>query len=141
MLQQISLFLENRAGQLSEVAALLAEKGVDMRALNIAETAEYGVLRLITADPLRAASVLKEAGFLVSLTPVLAIAVPDRPGALCDILDAFAADGIDISYMYSMFGKKEGLAYMIFRVADEEKTLRVLARLGVAVIQPEEIGA
>ena len=141
MLQQISLFLENRAGQLSEVAALLAERGVDMRALNIAETADYGVLRLITAETERAAAVLKEAGFLVSVTPVIAVAVPDRPGALCEILAAFAADGIDISYMYSMFGKVEGLAYMIFRVTDEEKTLRVLTRLGVRVIEPEELGA
>lgn len=120
ILQQISVFLENRAGQLAEITGLLSENGIDLRALNIAESSDYGVLRLIASDPARAQQLLHEAGTLVSLTPVVAVAVPDRPGGLCELLKMLAARNIDISYMYSIFGQKSGMAHMIFRVADPE---------------------
>ena len=120
ILQQISVFLENRAGQLAEITGLLSENGIDLRALNIAESSDYGVLRLIVSDPAGAQKLLHDAGTLVSLTPVVAVAVPDRPGGLCALLKLLAARNIDISYMYSIFGQKNGMAHMIFRVADPE---------------------
>ena len=126
---QLSVFLENRAGQLSSVTELLAQNGVDMQALNIAETADYGVLRLIVDAPQRAAALLREHCFIVRETPVVQAPVPDKPGGLNDVLRAIADAEIDIEYMYSVLGQKNGLAYMVFRVADPERLDAVLTRL------------
>ena len=117
-IQQISVFLENRAGQLSEITAILAGEGINMRALHIAETADYGVLRMIVDRPQRAASLLLEHGLILSMTPVLAVVVPDEPGALGKILALLARENIDVEYVYSVFGQVQGQACMIFRVAD-----------------------
>ena len=123
-LQQLSVFLENRAGQLCEVTELLAENHVDMQALNIAETADYGVLRLIVDAPQRAAALLRDNGFILRETTVVQAPVPDRPGGLNFVLRAVA--DADIEYMYSVLGQKNGLAYMVFRVDDPDKLDSVL---------------
>ena len=120
MIQQLSVFLENRAGQLSSVTELLAQNHVDMQALNIAETVDM---------PQRAAGLLRENGFIVRETPVVLIPVSDKPGGLNAVLNTIAAADIDIEYMYSGMGQKNGLAYMIFRVSEPEKLDSVLARL------------
>ncbi|MCI9164649.1 MAG: amino acid-binding protein [Oscillospiraceae bacterium] len=124
---QLSVFLENRAGQLSSVTELLAQNSVDMQALNIAETADYGVLRLIVDAPLKAAALLREQGFIVRETPVVQAPVPDRPGGLNCVLRTIAEAEIDIEYMYSVLGQRNGLAYMVFRVADVERLDAVLS--------------
>lgn len=129
MIQQLSVFLENRAGQLCEVTELLAQHHVDMQALNIAETTDYGVLRLIVDTPEKAAALLKEHGFITRETAVVCSPVPDRPGGLDYVLRAIADAGIDIEYMYSALGQKDGLANMVFRVADAEKLDKVLTAL------------
>ena len=128
-IQQLSVFLENRAGQLSEVTELLAKNHVDMQALNIAETADYGVLRLIVDMPQRAAALLREHGFIVRETPVVQAPVPDHPGGLNEVLRAIAAANIDIEYMYSVLGQMNGLAYMVFRVDEPEKLDAILTGL------------
>ena len=128
-IQQLSVFLENRAGQLSSVTELLAQNNVDMQALNIAETADYGVLRLIVDAPQRAAGLLRDQGFIVRETPVVQTPVPDRPGGLNHVLRAIAGAEIDIEYMYSMLGQRNGLAYMVFRVNDPDRLDSVLAGL------------
>ena len=124
---QLSVFLENRAGQLSSVTELLAQNSVDMQALNIAETADYGVLRLIVDAPLKAAALLREQGFIVRETPVVQAPVPDRPGGLNCVLRTIAEAEIDTEYMYSVLGQRNGLAYMVFRVADVERLDAVLS--------------
>ncbi len=124
---QLSVFLENRAGQLSSVTELLAQNSVDMQALNIAETADYGVLRLIVDAPLKAAALLREQGFIVRETPVVQAPVPDRPGGLNCVLRTIAEAEIDIEYMYSVLGQRNVLAYMVFRVADVERLDAVLS--------------
>ena len=139
-IQQISVFLENRAGRLAEITGILSDNHIDLRALNIAETADYGVLRLITSDAQKASAVLLEHGFILTMTPVTAVAVPDRPGGLSELLRALSAAQIDIEYMYSVFGQKEGLAYMIFRVADTEKLDAVLAESGLGTVTGEALG-
>lgn len=131
-LHQISVFLENRAGQLAEITSVLAENGIDLRALHISETADYGVLRLIATDSAGAEKVLKENGFLVSVTPVVAVSVPDRPGGLASLLGVLARNDIDISYMYSVFGNDNGLAHMIFRISDTDGFEKVLRENGFA---------
>lgn len=118
-IHQISVFLENRAGQLAEITGLLAEKGIDLRAINVAETTDYGVIRIITNDEEKACEVLKENGFVYSLGDVQAVAVPDEPGGLSVLLKVLADADIDILYMYSVFGQKDGKASMVFRVKDQ----------------------
>ena len=128
-IQQLSVFLENRPGQLCEVTELLAKNGIDMQALNIAETTDYGVLRLIVDAPEKAAALLREQGFIVRETPVVEAPVPDEPGGLNTVLRTIADAGIDIEYMYSVLGQQNGLAYMVFRVDDTEKLDGVLKKL------------
>ena len=140
MIQQLSIFLENRAGQLSEVTELLAQNHIDMLALNIAETSDYGVLRLIVDDAQRASAVLLERGFILTMTPVVAVAVPDRPGGLSEVLQIISREGIDVEYMYSVFGQKNGLAYMIFRVGDPDRLDAVLRASGLSAVPGEELG-
>lgn len=139
-IHQISVFLENRAGQLAEITGLLAENHIDLRALNIAETTDYGVLRLITSDAQKASAVLLEHGFILTMTPVAAIAVPNRPGGLNELLHILAEAEIDIEYMYSVFGEKDGLAHMIFRVADSEKLEAALAAHQLQEASAEALG-
>lgn len=139
-IQQISVFLENRSGQLSEITSILAENNVDLRAIHIAETADYGVLRLITANPQEASRILLENGFILSMTPVVAVAVTDEPGGLAKLLDILAGSGLDIEYMYSVFGSKEGQAYMIFRVADIKHMEEILVKNNIASVDGEALG-
>ena len=139
-IQQISVFLENRAGQLAEITSLLAEHGIDLRAIHIAETTDYGVLRIIASRPQEAANILLSSGCILSMTPVLAAAVPDKPGGLAKLLAVVAQAGIDIEYMYSMFGNGDGLAYMIFRVTDVERLAAVLSANGITPATAEELG-
>lgn len=139
-IHQISVFLENRAGQLAEITGLLAENHIDLRALNIAETADYGVLRLITSDAQKASAVLLEHGMILTMTPVTAVAVPNRPGGLNELLHILAQEQIDIEYMYSVFGEKDGLAHMIFRVAEPEKLESALKTHQLRTASPEALG-
>lgn len=119
--KQISLFLENKAGELAEITRLLSSNGVNLRAINIAETADYGIVRIIAEDPQKAAQVLSENDFILSVTPVVQVEVPDRTGGLNEILEVIAKENIDVEYMYSVFASKDGTASMIFKVSDTEK--------------------
>ena len=139
-IQQISVFLENRAGQLAEITDILARHDIDLRAIHIAETSDYGVLRLITSSPQEAANILLGSGCVLSMTPVLAVAVPDKPGGLAKLLSIVAQAGIDVEYMYSMFGHGDGLAYMIFRVADVERLEAVLTANGITPAAEKDLG-
>ena len=105
---QISVFLENRAGQLAEITKLLANEGVDIRALSIAETADYGLARMIVSDAGKASSVLLHHGDILSMTPVYAVEVPDQPGGLAELLALLAEHNIDVEYMYSLFFHEKG---------------------------------
>jgi len=133
---QISVFLENRTGQLAEITEILAENHVDLRAISIAETADYGVLRIIVDEVERATGILLEHGYILSKTPVLVVAVPDAPGGLAPVLRVLAEDHIDIEYMYSLFTHLEGKAYMVFRVSQED---RFVSRLKEEGIEPETL--
>lgn len=127
--KQISLFLENKAGELAEITRLLASNGVNLSAINIAETADYGIVRIIADDPQKAAQVLSENDFIISVTPVVRVNVPDRTGGLNEILEVMAEKNIDVEYMYSVFASKDGTASMIFKVSDTEKLEKTLAEL------------
>lgn len=137
---QISVFLENRAGQLAEVTHLLAEKGIDMRAISIAETKDYGVLRLIVDDTERAVEALLASGCILSKTPVTVVCVPDEAGGLAPLLALLADHKLDVEYMYSLFTHKEGKAYMVFRISDEERFTALLSANGIATAEKAELG-
>ena len=111
-----------------------------MRAINIAETTDYGVLRLIVDDAAKASSILLEQGFILTMTPVVGVAVPDTPGGLSKVLSVISSAEIDVEYMYSVFGQKDGQACMIFRVADSDGLSAVLERNEIRTIAGEELG-
>ena len=137
---QVSVFLENQAGKLSEVTNLLAENGIDLRAINIAESSDYGVLRVITSDAEKAVEILREHGFIVSSTAVLGVSVPDRPGGLAHLLRQLAEENFDVEYMYSVFGQPNGLAYMILRVENIEEVRAALEKDGIHTADCAELG-
>ncbi len=138
-LTQISVFIENRAGQLSNITKVLFENGVDLRAINIAETQDYGVLRIIPADAQKASAVLLENGFIMAMTPVLAVAVPDRPGGLNSLLETLAGADIGIEYMYSVFSSKSGEALMVLQVNEAQKAADTLKENNFRFVDIEEI--
>ena len=140
MVYQISVFLENRAGQFAEITTILAENGIDLRAISIAETADYGILRIIVDNAEKATAILMQHGYLMSMTPVLVIAVPDQSGGIATVLATLAEGNIDIEYMYSLFTHIEGKAYIVFRVAETEKFVTLLADRGITPVTSEELG-
>ena len=138
-IHQISVFLENRSGQLAEITRLLAEANVDIRALSIAETADYGLARMIVDDSAKASSILLQHGDILSMTPVWAVEVPDRPGGLAEMLGILAENHVDVEYMYSLFTHKDGHAYMVMRISDEPKFLDALGSRGIRIMTKEDL--
>ena len=137
---QISVFLENRAGQLAQITKLLADEGVDIRALSIAETSDYGLARMIVSDAHTASDVLLHHGDILSMTPVYAVEVPDAPGGLAEMLGLLAENHIDVEYMYSLFFHEPGKACMVLRVSNEPMFLSVLGTNRVRIVGMEELG-
>ena len=139
-IHQISVFLENRAGQLAEITRLLAENHINLRAISIAETADYGLARMIVDDAPKASNILLQHGDILSMTPVWAVEVPDKPAGLADLLAVLAENHIDVEYMYSLFAHRDGYAYMILRVSDEEKLTAALNSHNIKIVSGKELG-
>ncbi|MBQ7666105.1 MAG: acetolactate synthase [Synergistaceae bacterium] len=141
-MKQISVFLENRPGCLFEMTKVLADSNIDMRGLSLAETSDFGIVRLIVDDVLGTATVLKDSGFVSSLTDVLAVSVANVPGGLSRVLEVLHNADINVEYMYAILGnKKSENAYMIFRVNDNEKASAVLNDAGVKLVDQSELSA
>ena len=139
-IKQISVFLENKPGRLKEMTSILAANQIDMRALSIAETKDFGIARLVVDDAYQAINILKEANFVANLTPVLAVAVPDEPGGLDNLLSYFSDAQVNIEYMYAFIGGKDSKhAYLIFRVADTKAAEARLAGKGLRLMTQEDI--
>ena len=139
-IKQISVFLENKPGKLQQMTGVLAANNVDMRALSLAETKDFGIARLVVDDVFSAVNILKEADFVASLTSVLAVAVPDEPGGLDKLLHIFSEAEVNIEYMYAFIGGKDtNHAYMIFRVADTKAAESKLAGKGLKILTQEDI--
>jgi hypothetical protein len=131
---QVSIFLENRSGGLVEVVDVLAKHGIDMKALSLADMADFGILRLIVDDPETTRRILKEAGFTVDKTRVVAVEVPDRPGGLSETLHALRRNGINVEYMYSAARRKGDRAIIIFRFDEIGRALDALRGAGATVL-------
>jgi hypothetical protein len=139
-IHQISVFLENRTGQLSEITQLLAKNHINLRAISIAETADYGLARMIVDDAQVASNILLQHGDILSMTPVWAVEVPDRPSGLADLLTVLAENHIDVEYMYSLFTHQEGNAYMVLRISDEKTFISALSKNNIKIVSGEELG-
>ena len=140
MINQISVFVENRPGALQSMTAVLKENGIDMRAFSLAETSDFGIARIIVDDVYKTTTALREANFVHSVTQVLGVALSDTPGGLDAILRVLADAEVTVEYMYAFLGGKKGKeAYMIFRVADNAKAAAALAAKGVKQVEQEEM--
>lgn len=137
--EQISVFLENKSGRLSEVTAILSEAQVNIRALALADTSDFGVLRLIVDDTEKARQTLKNNGFTVGKTNVVAAEVADRPGGLHDILTLLHDAGLNVEYMYAFVRSSGDNAVMIFRIEKDQEAIRLLESKGVKVIDGERL--
>ncbi len=137
--QQISIFLENRAGRLSAVATLIGQAGINIRALSLADTSDFGILRLIVDKPDAAQKALKENQFTFNITEVIAIEIPDHPGGLAYVLDVLEDAGVNVEYMYAFVEKSADKAVVIFRFEEIDGILPTLKEGGIRVLSREEV--
>ena len=139
MIKQLSIFVENKAGRLAEITAELAKAGVDIRALSVADTTNFGILRLIVDKPDEAEAALKAAGLTVSLTNVIAIGIPDQPGGFAAAMRALADASIDIEYLYAFISRDEGRACVILRVEDNAAAVAALEKNGIQLLGEDKV--
>ena len=139
-IKQISVFLENKPGSLCAMTGVLAQNQIGMRAFSLAETSDFGIARMIVDDVYKTTTVLKDAGYVHNVTPVLGVAIPDVPGGLNKVLQVLTDAKVNVEYMYAFLGGK-GVdhAYMIFRVEDAAAASAALAQRGIKVIDQGEI--
>jgi hypothetical protein len=138
-IHQISLFAENKPGHIAAPARLLAQDGIDIRSLYLADTQQYGILRMIVSDWRKAAGILEAHGFAAKVTEVLAVEVPDRPGGLADVLEALDGTGINIEYMYAFPYTRGDQAILIFRFNDPDAAMGQLQAAGINLLASDEL--
>ena len=139
-IKQISVFLENKPGALYGMTGVLARNNVDMRALSLAETKDFGIVRIIVNNVYDATTVLKDAGYIHSVTPVVGVAIPDTPGGLNKVLQVLTDARVNVEYMYAFLGGKSvDHAYMIFRVQENKAAANALTAKGIKIVEQEEI--
>lgn len=139
-IKQISVFVENKPGAMNAMTNVLAENNIDMRALSLAETKDFGIVRIIVDNVYAATTVLKDAGYVHSVTPVVGVAIPDTPGGLNRVLQVLAAVGVNVEYMYAFLGGKDAEhAYMILRVEDPAAAAAALAAQGIHTVDQEHM--
>lgn len=137
--KQIAVFLENRSGRLADICRTLAQHAINIRALSLADTADFGILRLMVNDTAKAQEVLKEKGFTVGITDVLAVDVPDQPGALDAILQIIRKAGLNVEYMYAFTQKSGESGMLLFRFDDQDTATKVLLDAGCKLLSDEEV--
>jgi hypothetical protein len=137
--EQISVFLENKSGRLAEVMRVLGSANINIRALSIADTSDFGILRIIVNDKDKALATLKEKDFTVSKTEVVAVEVPDTPGGLSKILDLLDRQGVNVEYMYAFIERSSDNAVIIFRFDENDKAITVLQRAGITILDGSKV--
>jgi hypothetical protein len=133
-IKQLSIFVENREGSLVTVTDAIAKAGVDIRAMSVADTNDFGIFRLIVTDIDKAKQSLDDAGAFVSITEVVAVALEDKPGALAKVVKILADNNINIEYMYAFITVSKQFAYVVLRVADNDETERILTENGIQLV-------
>lgn len=137
-IQQISVFVENETGKLAELTRLIAGAGIDLRSLSLADTRDFGILRIIVNQPENTCRLLADNGWTYKITPVIGVKVPDRPGGVAEILAALSAANVNVEYMYAFVNRTPGEADTIFRVDDTDAALAALSSSGIEVLSAEE---
>ena len=140
MVKQLSVFLQNKSGKIASVTRTLYENGIDIRALSIADTTDFGILRMLVNDVEKAKDALAKENCIVSINEVDVVAVPDKPGGLAEVLQKLSDAQIDIEYMYSLIDRGTDDAYMVFRLSDEANLLDVLEANGLKTVPGEVLG-
>jgi len=139
LIEQLSIFVENKPGRMAEITRLLQENDIDIRALSIADTRDFGIMRLIVNNPSKAEKILKDDGCTVSLTNVIAIGVDDKPGGLAKAMEILHENSISIEYMYAFLSKSDAAAFVILRVEDNESALKSLDKNGIRILKSSEV--
>ena len=139
IIKQISIFVENKPGRLKAMTHILKDNNIDILAISIADTKDFGILRLIVNDPEKAVKALSDAECTVKLTDVLAIKLEDKPGGLAKVMDTLFDNGISVEYMYAFFSKQDGQAAVILRVDENTKAAEVLQSAGINLLTSEII--
>jgi len=134
-IKQISVFLENTTGRLCEVTQTLAKAGVNLRAISIADTADFGILRIIADKTDEAVNALSSAGFTTRQTTVAAVEITDKPGSLASLIDLFRESGINIEYLYASLEGGDGKAVVIFKLEDHDKGFEILKKSGLTLAE------
>ena len=138
-IKQLSIFIENKVGRLQAIMDTLSENGINIRALSIAETTEFGILRIITPDVEKAKKVLREVDVISKITDVIAVYVDDQAGGLAKMLKCITAAEVNVEYMYAFLGRTEGKALMVLKADDEAKAEKALVASGMELASPEII--
>lgn len=139
LISQISVFVENKSGKLSKITGLLSDAKIDIRALSIADTTDFGILRIIVNDPEKAEKVLKENGLTVNKTKVIAVELDDKPGSLHRVLQTLSDSGIGVEYAYAFITRKNDNAYVILRVEESLSAIEILKKAGIKLLQASEV--
>ena len=132
-MKQISIYIENKKGKLAEVSTLLANSGINLQALSIADTADFGILRVVADDTDKAIALLADNGYLAKVTDVIAVKIEDKPGSLAKIISALSYADISVEYTYAFTSTEPGIAVMVFRVDDNNKAVSALVKAGIGV--------
>lgn len=139
--KQISVFLENKSGRLADLTRTLADQKINIRAMCIAETIDYGVLRLIVNDPDAAKTALERSGFTVTTTEVLVVQMPDRPGGLAEVVEVLSTQGINIEYIYAFVARSVENAFVVFRLEQMDEAIKALGARGIRILGSDEVYA
>ncbi len=137
--KQLSVFMENRPGRLAEITDVLSTNGIDIRALNIADTTDFGILRLIVSDPVKAETVLRENSMTASITEVIAVSIEDSVGAFNYMISCLKDENISIEYIYSFIGEKSAKAMIVLKTSDIESSVKILRDHKVNVMTAKEV--
>ena len=138
-IKQISVFMENRPGRLAEITRVLAKNNIDMRAINIADTTDFGILRMIVSEPDRAEKVLRDNNMTASITDVIAISIDDKIGSFSDVMSILEQGDISVEYIYSFIGEKSAKAGIVIRTNNGEKALELFEKNGVNILSPADL--
>ena len=138
-IKQIYVFLENRPGKLAEFAAVLSAQKINLRAISVAEAADFGIVRIIVDDVFNAVTILKSENYVCTITDVLAVEVRDEPGMLANMIGVLGSEGINIEYMYTILGKKTDVAYMIIRTNSDSEAVKILESKGFKLASLEAL--
>lgn len=140
MVEQLSVFLQNKSGKIASITRALADEGVDIRALSIADTSDFGILRMLVSDIAKAKTVLQGHHCMVSANSVVVVAVQDVSGGLAQIMSLLAQEQVDVEYMYSLIGRGKNDAFMVLRVNDEQRLQTLIDKNGLRSVSNTELG-